>query len=274
MLFPAGLLLPAAVVAAWRRRGEPAIRFALAWSLPTLLVFELLPTKLPHYALPAYGGLAWLLAAALDGPKGRATRWLGAALSMAAGLAFAALGLAAVSEFGAKDDAAWAAAAAGLSVGAGLVGALALIQRASRTALAASAVLGVMAHAMLLAGLLPRLQPLWLSDRTSEALAQAGLHPRSALAPGPVAASGFAEPSLVFALGTRTGLEGPEEAADAVAQGRPAVVEAVHLPAFRAALARRRVQARQVAQVAGTNYSDGDPVVLTVFRRAPSSGDR
>lgn len=270
LLFPASLLLPTAAVLAWRRRAEPAIRFALAWSLPTLLLFELLPTKLPHYVLPAYGGLAWLLAAAIDEAKGRWTRWAGAALSVAAGLAFAGVAMALVSQYGDAEDAAWAAGAAALSAGAGLAGGVALVQRASRTALATTAVLATLAHGVLLAGLLPRLQPLWLSQRTSEALIRAGLHPRSALTAGPVAAAGYAEPSLVFALGTRTGLGGPEEAADAIAGGRPAVVEAAELPAFLAALEARSVEARPVARVAGTNYSNGDPTVLTVFRRAPS----
>lgn len=267
-LFPATLLLPAAAVVAWTRRNEPAVRFALAWSLPTLLVFEILPTKLPHYVLPAFGGLAWLLAAALDGPKSAWTRWLGAALSAAAGLAFAAVGLVAVSEYGDPGDTAWAAAAGGLFAGAGLVGAVALLQRASRTAFATTAALAVAAHGVLLAGLAPRLEPLWVSDQTSRALAEAGLHPRSGLAPGPAAVSGYAEPSLVFALGSRTGLGGAEEAAEAVEQGRTAVVEAADLPAFRAELAERGVDARAAGQVAGTNYSKGDPATLTIFAPA------
>ena len=176
----------------------------------------------------------------------------------------------AVSEYGDPGDASWAAAAAGLFAGAGLAGAVALRQRESRIGLLTAGALAVLAHGVLLAGLAPRLEPLWLSDRTSRALQQTGLHPRSGLAPGPVAASGFAEPSLVFALGSRTGLEGADEAAEAIAQGRPAVVEAVDLPAFRAALERRGVRARAVARVAGTNYSKGDPAALTVFQPLPS----
>jgi 4-amino-4-deoxy-L-arabinose transferase-like glycosyltransferase len=269
MLYPAALLIPAGVVTAWRRRHEPAIRFAIAWSLPTFIVFELLPTKLPHYVLPAYGGLAWLLAAGLDEPKGRWIRGLGAALAIVAALAFAAVGLVAVSEYGDEGDATWAAVAAGLFAAAGLVGAVALVQRASRTAFATTAALAVIAHGVLLAGLAPRLEPLWLSERTSDTLARAGLHPRSGLASGPAAVSGYAEPSLVFALGTRTGLGGVEEAAEAIAQGRPAVVEAADLPAFRAALQRRDTAARAVGQVRGVNYSKGDPAVLTVFAPVP-----
>jgi hypothetical protein len=155
--------------------------------------------------------------------------------------------------------------AGGLFVGAGLVGAIALLQRASRTAFAATAALAVVAHGVLLAGLAPRLEPLWMSERTSDALARAGLHPRSGLVPGPAAVSGYAEPSLVFALGSGTGLGGAEEAAEAVAQGRTAVVEAADLPAFKAELAERGVAARSAGQVVGTNYSKGDPAALIIF---------
>ena len=274
LLFPATLLLPAAVVTAWKRRNDPGVRFALAWSLPTLLVFELLPTKLPHYVLPAYGGLAWLLALALDEPKGRWTRGLGAAMSLLVGLAFAAVSPVAVAEFGDRNDQAWAAAGAGLFLGAGLAGAVALLNRASRTALAATATLAVLGHAVLLAGLAPRLEPLWVSDRTARELRRVGLHPRSGLAPAPVQVSGFGEPSLVFALGTPTGLGLPEAAAQAVTEGQTAVVEARDLPAFLAALARLDTEARAIGQVAGVNYSKGDPVTLTIFRLASEDADR
>lgn len=271
LLFPATLLLPTAAVLAWKRRREPGVRFALAWSIPTLLVFELLPTKLPHYVLPAFGGAAWLLALALDEPKGAWTRRLGAGLSLLVGLAFAAVGPLAVARFGDPGDQAWAAVGAGLFLGAGLAGAVALLNQASRTALAATAALTVLGHGVVLAGLAPRLEPLWVSDRTARELRRVGLHPRSGLAPAPVQVSGFAEPSLVFALGTPTGLGLPDAAAQAVSEGQTAIVEAGDLPAFRAALSKLGAEARPVGQVAGVNYSKGDPVTLIIFRAAVSA---
>jgi len=277
-LFPATLLLPAALVLAWKRRAEPGVRFALAWLLPGWLVFELLPTKLPHYTLPLYGALAWLLALAAFTPKGRWTRAGGAVLGLLAGGVWAAVGLYAVSEYGDRGDAGWAAAAAGLFVAAALAGATALLHQASRTALALAGGLAVVAHGALFGGLAPRLEPLWLSERTAQVLARAGLHPRQAAAPGPVAVAGYAEPSLVFALGAPTGLGDAEDAAQALAEGRPAVVEARELEAFGQALARRGLGARQVARVDGLNYSKGDETELFVFRAeaprasAPSEG--
>lgn len=64
VFFPATLfLIPGAgrVVAALRGgddRIAGAARFLIAWAIPTWLVFELLPTKLPHYVLPVYPALA------------------------------------------------------------------------------------------------------------------------------------------------------------------------------------------------------------------------
>ena len=71
LIFPATLLLPAAVWRGWRERLEPGVRFALCWLIPTWIVFELLPTKLVHYTLPTYGALAWLMAAAMRQPLSR-----------------------------------------------------------------------------------------------------------------------------------------------------------------------------------------------------------
>ena len=78
-LFPSAPVVLCALPSAWAARREPATRFLLAWIVPAWLVFEAVPTKLPHYtlplfpgALPARGGLAAcspraLAAAALAG---------------------------------------------------------------------------------------------------------------------------------------------------------------------------------------------------------------
>ena len=266
MLFPATLLLPAALLLAWRRRREPGVRFAVAWVLPAWILFELTPTKLVHYPLPLYGGLAWLFAAALPAAKGPWLRGLGAVLSVAAGAVFAALSFYAVSEHGDAGDPAWAAAAGGLALAAGLAGAVALLHRSTRTAFAVAGVLGIAAHGLIIGGLAPRLEPLWLSLRTARALDDAGLNPRAGGAPGPVAVAGYAEPSLVYALGTGTDLGDADAAAQAIAEGRPAVVEQRELAAFQAAAKRLEVTPRAVATILGVNYSRGDATMLIVYR--------
>src|SRR5579883_940452 len=63
--WPGSALLTVGATAAWRHRGETALRFLLAWLVPSWIVFELVPTKLPHYVLPLYPALALLIGSAL-----------------------------------------------------------------------------------------------------------------------------------------------------------------------------------------------------------------
>jgi 4-amino-4-deoxy-L-arabinose transferase-like glycosyltransferase len=60
--FPWSLLLPGAIVHAWRNRRVPAIRFALAAVIGPWIGFEIVQTKLPHYILPVFPPLAFLTA--------------------------------------------------------------------------------------------------------------------------------------------------------------------------------------------------------------------
>lgn len=265
LTFPMTLLLPAAAVTAWRHRAEPGVRFALAWLIPTWILFEALPTKLPHYLMPAYGALAWLAARALAEPISAVARWLGAGLAAVFGLLLAGAVFYLLSLYGDASDA-WAATlAGGLLAAAGLVGAYLMVRRAQQGAVLASLALAILGHGALAAGLAPRLDPLWLSDRLERALGEARLLPRQGVAEAPVAVAGFAEPSLVFALGTATELDGATEAAQAIVEGRPAIVEQAEEVAFHDALRARAGTAALVATIRGVNYSKGDPMTLRVY---------
>lgn len=60
LFWPASALVPLAIPQTWRARTVPAVRFLLAWLVPSWIVFELVPTKLPHYILPLLPALALL----------------------------------------------------------------------------------------------------------------------------------------------------------------------------------------------------------------------
>lgn len=60
--FPWSLLIPAAVVNAWQQRHQPLTRFALAAWIGPWVMFELVAGKLPHYVLPTYPAIAYLIA--------------------------------------------------------------------------------------------------------------------------------------------------------------------------------------------------------------------
>jgi len=266
LAFPMTLMLPAAAVAAWRRRSETGVRFALAWLIPTWIVFEALPTKLVHYTLPAYGALAWLAAAALLQPLGARVRWAGAALQALIGLGLAAGVFYLQSRYGAGGDAPAAGLAAALLAAAGLVAAYLLARKTPLAALASGLGLGLLGHAALAAGLAPRLSPLWLSARVEQALGKAKLLPSQGLADAPVTVVGYAEPSLVFELGTDTELGDAEDAAEAMVEHRPAVVEAREEAAFETALAADHATAVRVAEVDGVDYSTGHKLALRVYK--------
>jgi hypothetical protein len=155
-----------------------------------------------------------------------------------------------------------------LFLAAGVVGAVLVMRQAAATALVAAGVLGVLAHGALVGLFVPRLEPLLLAPRLEAALEKADLAPRGG-APGPVAVTGYSEPSMVFLLGTTTQLTDPVSAAKAVVQGRPAVVEGREEKAFLAALAALGQTARPAGVVEGFDYSDGDKERLTLYRGAP-----
>jgi len=269
LVFPACLLLPAGAVAAWRARGEPAIRFVLCWLIPSWLVFEAAPTKLVHYPLPLYGALAWLMARALARPLGRASRWIGAIVVVLAAAAFAAAPPLAMARLHDWSGAAWGWAAAILFLAAGGAAASQLLSTSAPRAAGMGIALALFAHGVLAGAFVPSLRPLWLSSRAAKAVAAAGLSPSEGIAPGPVTVAGYEEPSLVFLLGTDTQLGDAEDAAAAIAEGRPAIVEGRLDSAFRAALARDGATALRVGQGAGLDYSNNHADILSLYRPPP-----
>ncbi len=50
--WPAAAFAAMALPFAWVNRREDRVAFLIAWVLPSWLVFEAVPTKLPHYVLP------------------------------------------------------------------------------------------------------------------------------------------------------------------------------------------------------------------------------
>jgi 4-amino-4-deoxy-L-arabinose transferase-like glycosyltransferase len=266
LIFPAAALLPAAGAQAWTGRAASGVRVALAWLVPAWLVFELLPTKLPHDVLPLYGALAWLASFALTRPLAAWSRWTGAGLSLGAGLGLAIVTIAVSDRFGAPGDLWLAVLAGGLAILAGVAGGAVLLTRYGLIALGVAGALGIAAHALIFAAVAPRLSLLWTSAAVVRALDSAKLDPLGGLIPGPVAVVGYAEPSLVFALGTETEIGDVGDAADAISEGSPALVEARDDPAFAAELAADKLKAAPAASVSGFDYSLGQPVRLTIYR--------
>lgn len=271
LIFPGTLLLPAALALAWRGRDEPGVRFAVCWLVPAFIVFEATPTKLVHYTLPTYGAFAWLMAAAvMRPPLGALARWLGIGLCAFVGVVLGAAVIYLYGEYGDPTDLPAAILTALLLAAAGLAGGWLAWRRDALTGLVAACALTILGHGALAGLLAPRLDPLWLSKRTERALEAARLLPRQGIVPPPVAVAGYAEPSLVFALGTPTDLGDVPEAIAALADERPAVVEGREQAEFEAALRRSGVKAREVGKIEGLDYSNGDETTLRIYAPVPS----
>ncbi len=267
LLFPVTLMLPAALSTGWHRRVEPAVRFAVCWLVPAWLMFELAPTKLWHYTLPTFGAIALLAAAALTQPIGKISRVTGALLGLLAAVIICLITVYGLTEFGRSTAQTWATVTIVFAVMAAAVGGFLLVNRAAITGVLIAVVFGILAHAGL-AGTIRQLRPLSIAPRLVQTLDSAELNPAQGRYPGPVAITTFHEPSFVFLTGKETQLTDGAGAARALAEGRPAIVEARDDEAFRRALADLGAAGRAVGVVSGHNYSSGDDVRLTVYAPA------
>ena len=66
LFWPGSLLVVRYLPDVWHRRGEDAVRFLFAWIIPAWVVFEFVPTKLPHYVMPFFPPIALLTAVGLS----------------------------------------------------------------------------------------------------------------------------------------------------------------------------------------------------------------
>jgi len=262
-MFPASWLFGGALQAAIQRRAEPAIRFAIAWFLPSFVFFELMPTKLPHYPLPTFGALAWLCAVSLDMPLKRWAVIVNWVFGVLGGLVFTAIAFGANAKFGSGISLPLAVLTAVSALGLGIFAGWLLLRQHGRAGFGFLLAAGALCHLGVFT-LAASLKPLWLSRQMEQALVTAKLDPRQGVAPGPVATLGYAEPSFVFTMGTRTELcnEDADEAADALAEGRPVFVESKMDAAFQKAAAAQHITPHAVARISGHNYNGGDQTLV------------
>jgi len=246
-----GWAILCAAPSAWVSRREPATRFLLAWVVPAWLVFEAVPTKLPHYILPLLPPLC-LLAARWAFEPARTPRWLaavaiGASVLVALGLGGAAFALPFV------VGGAWWLGVPGLLAGMLLAALLCVRGFTPPRRLCAGLLATPLLYAAILGFELPRLPALWLGPELAAAVAANGG------APGGMAVVGLQEPSLMFALGTGTQwLSGRDAAAFLAGRpGRMVAVEARHAAEF--------PRNHPLATVTGYNYSNGHRVSLALY---------
>jgi 4-amino-4-deoxy-L-arabinose transferase-like glycosyltransferase len=267
--WPGSLFIVPALIWGWRQRRAAPCRFLLAWLGPAWIVFELVPTKLPHYILPLYPALALLVGGAvaegfakhLAGPArfvDRAVGVLWGAVTIALGAALLILPL----WFGGTISPTVTVAVAVM------LGLACLLFFRDRQPMRAAGLVAAISAALVLPAALavvPELDPMWPSRSAAAALAR---HP-----PGPgeaVLSVGYSEPSLVFLLGTATRLVTANPGDGQLDGAGMALVNDRYDAEFLRSLAHRGLTARALDRIEGLDYSaGGGKLVLTLYRLEP-----
>ncbi|MGD2131713.1 MAG: glycosyltransferase family 39 protein, partial [Maricaulaceae bacterium] len=298
-LVPGLGLLVNAFVKPFADREAAGLRFLGAWAIPSWIVFELLPTKLIHYVLPLYPALALIAGAAVSAIALRRipvlAHLISVALFAAVGGVYAFVLLIAPRLLGASAppevdesrileflyetiDLLRPEVQIGLAAVAGLLLiAPIVLWRAPRAVLLIAVAAGLAWHWSARYVVAPSIEPLWISANVSERLEAYSLHPRvSPNAKPPLVSVGYNEPSLIFLTDTDTVLTDAVEAARLAGAeaGRATLVEARDRPAFEAELAAIGAGAVIVGEVRGLNYSRGDQVFITIYRRWQRARER
>lgn len=266
--WPGAALAAIALPFAWINRREDTVAFVTAWVVPSWLVFEAVPTKLPHYVMPLYPAIAILTAVAIargfvgpHRPLARLAALLIPGIPLAAGLFLA----------GAAWNLDGRVPVAGLAIilASALVGAAAWRMFARGDAWGTS-LAGALASVLFVVGVLGLTQPVLASLKLSPRLAEVA---RGLACPEPALATlGYREPSLVFL--TRTDLdmvETPEQAAGFLAPGgcRMVFVERRFEPAFLQAAAALGIEPVADRRVAGFNINGGRRLDIGAYRVRP-----
>jgi 4-amino-4-deoxy-L-arabinose transferase-like glycosyltransferase len=258
LAFPSTIPVLAAFPAAWADRRDRATQFLLAWIMPSWLVFEAVPTKLPHYTLPLYPALFLLAARFWPVRQGATALWIGRiALLVAAAL----IGIGALSLPVFLHAAWWLGLPA---CAACLLVAWLSWRRRPILALAVSPLL----YAAILAIELPHIPALWIAPRI-EAVLRSGWHGWNSLGDGVVVA-GYAEPSLMFAIGTDTQLASSGTQAAKILAGLKdgvAIIGDRDKAAFDRQAAQLGLVLHQLADIRGFNYSRGRWITLVIVAK-------
>ena len=266
--WPGAAFAALAIPFAWARRGEDAVALLLAWIVPAWLIFEALPTKLPHYVLPLMPAVAILTVLALQrgalDPRRPGAVWVAGLVvlipvGLTLGLSFAAWRLDGAVPLAALPLLLAACGAAGL--------ALAAFRRGAGEG---ALVLGVVASLLLSPAVFGLTQPVLQSLKLAPRLAAL----RNSLpCEAPRTASlGLREPSLVFTLGTDLAmLSSGDEARTFLNEGgcRLVLVEDRFSESF--AQAKGGPEARPAGRVTGFNINGGKPVGVSAWAVLPGA---
>lgn len=266
--WPAAAFAAMAVPFAWVRRKEPQILFLIAWILPSWIVFEAVPTKLPHYVLPLYPAItALLLLAVVNAGIDRHRRGAVATATLVVTVPLALMVVVLFGNWTLDHAVPWLALpffALVLAVGVGIVSAFR--RQEFEGALWRCALAGLLLTLAMYPFAIESLRSLKLSPRLAAAAKAAGC------ADPAVITLGYREPSLVFLTGTDLAMAADgAQAANFLAQPgcRVAFVESRFAGAFTTALATLPQKPRLLTTIDGFNLNGGHRLSIAVYARTP-----
>lgn len=263
--WPAALLASIATPYAWLKRREDDALFLIAWTLPSWLIFEAIPTKLPHYVMPLYPAFAILtIKAAVDHyltPQRPGAPFVAflmpvIALGLTLGLCAATLTF--------ENVIPWQALLFLLAA----VGVACLSWWAfANNRVMASLIIASVASIFISIGALgltnPLLQALKLSPRLADIAKTSGcqIHEMGSL--------GYREPSLIFLTGTHFQLL--DDALDAVNFIKPGTCRLVFVEKrfetdFLALLQNRGINGQTLARIHGFNINGGKKLEIAAYK--------
>jgi len=270
LFWPGSLFAILSAPFVWLERKSAGVRFCLAWIVPAWLVFEFSGTKLPHYTLPLLPAFAILAAAGLvhaDRLRFFARPWLFAIATLIWLLAGAAITigpLVLAFHFQGSVTPYCVALAS-----AAIVSALAALWLVAKGRLRAALVAAVASAAIVSVNnygiVVPSLDRAFISSRLVSALNQAQRCDNTS-----VVSFSYREPSLVF-LYERGQIFYPDTL-DEAAQNAfedptcTLILADVGDGEFLNVVTQAGGAIEPVAEVAGSNYSTGEEVVLTIYR--------
>ena len=266
--WPAAVLAAIAIPFAWKHRRDDQVAFLIAWIVPSWLVFEAVPTKLPHYVMPLYPAIAILTVMAI----GR--RFVGphrpfAKISTLL-IPFIPIGL----TIGLTAANWWLDGVVPFRGLPAMLGAIVISVMAWRlfvkNRVSQAALLSIFASPLLALGVFGfaqlDLRSLKLSPRLAETV-------QTVPCENPVVATlGYREPSLVFLLGTNLEmLETGEQAASFLQGGgcRLVFVEQRFDADFRRETVRGNIQPILATRVSGFNINGGKRLDIGAYAVAP-----
>ncbi|MDB2437719.1 glycosyltransferase family 39 protein [Hellea sp.] len=254
------------------------MRLCLAWVVPYWVLIELMPTKLPHYALPLFPALCVMAGVAaitlLAVKEFSILRRINAVLFLAVSAVLIAVVMGAQTLYGEAGTAAFIIYAIGGIAGlCAVIASFALWQSNMKlgliTAMLAALIISVPTYAYIL----PNLTDLRVADNIMKTFDTEGLKlPRNG---GPdVVSPHFTEPSLVYRLGTAIDVTDKSSLLDmrSFAKGRIIILDAAREDTD--ALIQEIEQSARIAGLCtkttppqkGLNYSKGDEVDMVIMR--------